>query len=391
MKWLDDNPFHTLLVLTEKPGEWATWKLVPVPVATAAGAGLLWSSAAGIPASGWAMASILLCCAIGDYCLLAALPLRGLSYGPLQPPWLALILLRGLIAVLAIPWLARWPVAAFVFVGLVQAAIWAMTLYGTVVEPFRIQVTHLEVSSPRLAGGGDLRLVQLSDLHVERLTRRERALPKIVASLRPDAILLTGDFLSTSYHSDPRALSDLRSLLEQLHAPRGVYAIWGTGHVDLPGFLRPVLTDLGITILEDQAMELDNGNQKVWLMGLSCPLDVDQIKEELRQLLASAPAGAFTVLLHHTPDLMPTASALGVDLYLAGHTHGGQWRIPVFGAVLTSSRYWKRYESGCYRERGTQLYVSRGLGMEGFGTPRARFFCPPEIVSICLTGTAGAP
>jgi predicted MPP superfamily phosphohydrolase len=76
-----------------------------------------------------------------------------------------------------------------------------------------------------------------------------------------------------------------------------------------------------------------------------------------------------------------------VDLFLAGHTHGGQWRLPGFGAILTSSRFWKRYEGGAYREGGTQLYVSRGIGMEGFGAPRARFFCPPEVVAISLGGT----
>jgi predicted MPP superfamily phosphohydrolase len=74
---------------------------------------------------------------------------------------------------------------------------------------------------------------------------------------------------------------------------------------------------------------------------------------------------------------------------LAGHTHGGQWRLPGFGAMLTSSRYWKRYEGGHYQESESHLYVSRGLGMEGFGTPRARLFCPPEVVLIRLAGEKG--
>jgi len=93
---------------------------------------------------------------------------------------------------------------------------------------------------------------------------------------------------------------------------------------------------------------------------------------------------AVTVLLYHVPDLMPQAAALGVDLFLTGHTHGGQWRLPCFGALLTSSRYWKRYEAGHYRQGRTHLYVSRGLGLEGFGTPRARFFCPPELVAVTI-------
>ena len=85
------------------------------------------------------------------------------------------------------------------------------------------------------------------------------------------------------------------------------------------------------------------------------------------------------------PDLLPEASALGVDLVLSGHTHGGQWRLPGFGALLTNSRYGKRYEAGHYRQGDTHLIVSRGLGMEGFGMPRARFFCPPEVVLMTLT------
>jgi hypothetical protein len=181
-------------------------------------------------------------------------------------------------------------------------------------------------------------------------------------------------------------LEDLRTLLAQVHAPAGIYAIWGTIEVDLPGLLRPVLEELGIVVLQDEAVEVSVGDARLWLMGPSCSRDLVADGAMLRALLVNAPPGAFTLLLYHTPDLMPQASALGVDLYLAGHTHGGQWRLPGFGAVLTSSHYWKRYESGHYREGNTRLYVSRGLGMEGFGTPRARILCPPEVVEVVITG-----
>jgi predicted MPP superfamily phosphohydrolase len=147
-----------------------------------------------------------------------------------------------------------------------------------------------------------------------------------------------------------------------------------------------VLQELGIVVLQNEAIEVSVGGSSLWLMGPSCSRDLVADGTILRELLANAHPGAFTLLLYHTPDLMPQASALGVDLYLAGHTHGGQWRLPGFGALLTSSQHWKRYESGHYREGDTHLYVSRGLGLEGFGTPRARFFCPPEVVEIVLTG-----
>ena len=107
----------------------------------------------------------------------------------------------------------------------------------------------------------------------------------------------------------------------------------------------------------------------------------------IRRLMSQAPPDALTVLLYHTPDLMPLARDLGVDLYLCGHTHGGQLRLPLYGAIATSSKWGKRYEMGRYREGETTLYVSRGLGVEGLGAPRARFLSPPEIILWEISST----
>jgi predicted MPP superfamily phosphohydrolase len=390
----EENPFHTFLVLTEKPGEWAPWQVAPFSLAAAASAGLIWAMVGGDPAWGWAVGLGLLAFAVADWGLLAFLPRRGISYGAVQPPFLGLILLRWaitLVAVIAVPVAQGWPLPALVAVALVQIVIWAAAVYGTMVEPFRVHTTLLEIPTTKLPRpGSTLAITQIADLHVERQTRRERALPDQVARLVPDLILLTGDFLSTSYNDDAQSLADVRTLLAQLYAPAGIYAIWGTAEVDRPEFLRPMLDELGIVVLEDQAVEVTAGESRLWLVGMTCTRNLDVDGAKLGALLADVPADAFTLLLYHTPDLMPQAAAQGVDLYLAGHTHGGQWRLPGFGALLTSSYYWKRYEAGLYREGDTLLYVSRGLGLEGFGAPRARFFCPPELVSITLAGTGQA-
>jgi predicted MPP superfamily phosphohydrolase len=99
------------------------------------------------------------------------------------------------------------------------------------------------------------------------------------------------------------------------------------------------------------------------------------------------PADAFTLLLYHSPDLIREAVAQQIDLYLGGHTHGGQLRLPILGPIYTGSKFGRAYASGLYREGGTGMYISRGIGMEGSNMPRARFLCRPEIVSIELTGT----
>jgi predicted MPP superfamily phosphohydrolase len=332
------------------------------------------------------MALGLLAFSLLDWGLLASLPRHGFSFGAVQPPFLALSVLRWVISLLAVPLAASWPLPAAIGLVCVQILIWVLGAYGAMIEPFRLQITDVAVPTLKQPNPGmPLCIVQLSDLHIERLTRRDRALPDLVARLAPDLLVLTGDFLSTSYNSDPQALDDLRTLLAQFRASHGIYAIWGTVEVDLPELLRPLLQDLGIVVLQDEAIEVLVGDARLWLMGPACSRDLVADGEMLRDLLARAPSDAFTMLLYHTPDLMPQASALGVDLYLAGHTHGGQWRLPGFGALVTSSRYWKRYEAGPYREGDTLLYVSRGLGMEGFGTPRVRLFCPPEVVVLRVT------
>jgi predicted MPP superfamily phosphohydrolase len=387
MSLLGDKPFHTFLLLTEKPARWAAWQIAPVPIILATSAGLFWARAAGEPAWGWAVFTCLLFFALVDWALFASLPRLGLSFGPVQPPWLSLAVARWVLALLVLPFVSLWPLEAIAGLFCLQILVWLLLAYGTLIEPFRLQVTRVALHSAKLSNPGQpLRIAHLSDLHIERLTKRERALPSMVAELAPDLIVLTGDFLSTTYNDDPQALADLGKLLKQFDAPGGVYAVWGTIEVDLPPLLRPILADAGITVLEDQGVDLTVNDHAVWLMGVYPTRDPDSEGAILQKLLDNAPPGALTLLLYHVPDLMPQASSLGVDLVLAGHTHGGQWRLPGFGAVLTSSRYWKRYEAGAYREGETELYVSRGLGMEGFGTPRARFFCPPEVITITISG-----
>ena len=361
-------------------------------MALAAVSGLIWTRATGEAGWGWAVGLGLLLFAAADWGLLALLPRLTMSFGAVQPPFLAMALLRSIIAMLASIPGAWWPVPALLALLLVELLVLGLVAYGTLVEPFRVQVTYLEVCNAKLSNpGSHLRIVQISDLHVERLSRRERDLPALVAELAPDLIVLTGDFLNTSYNDDPQALADLRTVLEQLDAPAGIYAVWGTIEVDLPPLLRPLLDELGIVVLEEAVAGVPCGDEKatdpeLWLVGLSCTRDLVDAGARLRALMGELPPKAFSLLLYHTPDLMPQAAALGIDLYLAGHTHGGQWRVPGFGAILTSSQHWKRYEAGLYHEGDTTLHVSRGLGMEGFGTPRARFFCPPEVVSITLCG-----
>jgi hypothetical protein len=157
--------------------------------------------------------------------------------------------------------------------------------------------------------------------------------------------------------------------------------------VDLRQVIVPVLQSLPLRLLRDEwtTVDLKTGGSLV-LMGLDCSHHLDQDSQRLAEVAATAPNGAPRMLLYHSPELMPQASRHNVDLYLCGHTHGGQVRLPLIGPILTSSQLGRRYVMGHYCEGSTHLYVSRGVGMEGLSAPRVRLLAPPEITLVTLHG-----
>jgi predicted MPP superfamily phosphohydrolase len=271
-----------------------------------------------------------------------------------------------------------------VFFG-VQLFLMLCAVDGFLIEPFSIQVTHHEFSFDYLPTEGlPLRIVHLSDPHVERTTMRERKLVPLVDELQPDLILLTGDYLNLSYLGDETAQQDFRALASQLHAPYGVYAVRGS--VDSPALTERLFAGLDIVVLENESVRLEIEGQEIYLVGVACSHDLSIDIPRLDQALKGVPPDSFKILLYHSPDIIEAASERGIDLYLAGHTHGGQIRLPLYGAIATSSIYYKEYEAGLFQDGRTYLYVSRGLGLEGASAPRARFLCWPEVAVHTLRG-----
>ena len=171
----------------------------------------------------------------------------------------------------------------------------------------------------------------------------------------------------------------VRTVFRQLAAPLGVYAVTGSPPVDEPEVVPQLLAGLAVRWLRDEKVTLDHHGQRFDLLGVTCTHKPFEDAPRLATLVEGDPQ-RFRLLLYHTPDLAPNAADLGLDLQLSGHTHGGQVRLPVFGALYTGSLYGKRFEAGRKQVDGLTLYVTRGIGMEGEGAPRVRFLCPPEVI-----------
>ncbi len=369
--------FHVVLVVSDILGRIAPLAISPALAAIAAISAWPWRH----PALQVAIGLLTLLAISGDGVSLALLPRRGRSYGPATPPLLALALLRAaLIFLLGVLW-PTW--AALVLAVCLQLALTAAHFYATWIEPFRLRVVRLDVPGPD--GDAPLRILHISDIHFEGWTPRERRLLEVVQELSPDLIFLTGDYLNLSSVRDPAAHAGVRDLLASLSVVAPTYAITGSPPVDLRSVVPAIFAGLPITWLVDRIVEVEAQGRRFRLVGLRCTREREADWARLRRLLPDGASNGFTVLLYHSPDLFLEAASLRIDLYLAGHTHGGQIRLPFFGALITSSDFWKRYEGGVYRRGATTMVVSRGLGMEGLGAPRARFLCPPEIVLLTIS------
>lgn len=305
-----------------------------------------------------------------DWILLASLPHAKRSYGPEKAIVLLLAFLRAPFVLLPVP-------LALVF----QCLGTLLVIYAFWIEPFRLTITHQDLTAEKLSGNVQLRLLHLSDLHIERLTRRESKILEIIDSTLPDLILFSGDVLNLSNLHDSQAKKEAREFLSRLHAPLGVYLVSGSPAVDLPELLPDLLQGLPLHWLQNEIISLPLGKQNFRIIGLSCSHRPHQDISTLQMLLPQPiPDDIFTILLYHSPDLAPNAARVGVDLQLSGHTHGGQFRLPWIGAVFTGSLYGRIFQQARYQLHKMTLYISRGIGMEGAAAPRMRFLCPPEIV-----------
>ena len=313
-----------------------------------------------------------------DYILLSLLPATKSSFGPPKVVTLMLACLRVPFAWLPAGWNMSFEIAGT-----------ALVVYGFYIEPFWLDVHHETFSSTKLTGGQPLRVLHISDLHIERFTRREKSILDKVKELSPDLILFTGDVLNLSYLNDHSAQSDAVNFFNQLSAPLGVYGITGSPAVDFPEFFTRLSRSTSLRWLNNESTLLETQSGRINLMGITCTHNPDLDEKTLSGLLDDqlATQEPVKVLLYHSPDLAPNASQLGVELQLSGHTHGGQVRIPLLGALYTGSLYGKTFEAGRYLVNGMTLYISRGLGLEGAIAPRVRFLCRPELILWDLIGT----
>lgn len=242
----------------------------------------------------------------------------------------------------------------------------ACIVYGFF-EPYRLSVTYNTVHSAKCpAGSSGLRLVHLTDLHCEGFARTEKELIRTVGSLKPDIIVFSGDAANS-----PGGVEVFKACMREISKIAPSFGV--NGNNDLHGV--DVFSGTGVQKLDGAGISLTTRHFPLWINGVGA----DQA-DKIAMAMASAPKTAeFNVFLYHYPAVILCDKKENIDLICVGHTHGGQVRLPFYGALVTNSQVGKKYEYGMYQVGATNMSVSRGVGTIGLPV---RFLAPPEVAVI---------
>jgi predicted MPP superfamily phosphohydrolase len=276
------------------------------------------------------------------------------------------------------------------FLGLSAAGTAA---YAAAIEPMSLTVTRYAPVLPAWPKGRKLTVTVIADLHAGGPDMRLEHVRRVVdtaISLKSDLVVLLGDFKAWyRFKTVPVADEDWAAELARIKAPLGSWAILGNHDWwhDLDG-VREALAGVHIPLMENDAVLLGPPGQQFWLAGLGDQIayrlrgggfrGVDDLPGTLKKITTDDPV----LLLAHEPDIFPKVPAR-VALTLAGHTHGGQIRVPLVWKHFVPSRYGARYAYGHIVEDDRHLIVSGGLGTSIIP---ARFGVPPEVLQLTLGG-----
>ena len=270
-------------------------------------------------------------------------------------------------------------VSIIILIGLIVWTLWGNTA---------LEIKEYEILSDRIPQGFDgFRIAQVSDLHNAEFGEENWKLIKMLSQAEPDIIVLTGDLIDSRQ-------TDLDVALEfawQAGKIARVYYVSGNHEARVMEYeeLKKSLMDAGVTMLDNQKVEISREGENITLMGIDDPSfqenylfgDAEGVAKQAISDLQDASDG-YTILLSHRPELFDTYVDSGVDLVFSGHAHGGQFRLPFVGGLVAPNQgFFPKYDAGQFTEENTTMIVSRGVGNSIIPF---RINNPPELVVVEL-------
>ncbi|MCU0237903.1 MAG: metallophosphoesterase family protein [Pyrinomonadaceae bacterium] len=238
--------------------------------------------------------------------------------------------------------------------------------YAYFIEPYWLDVRKVEIQSEKIKQ--PIRIVHISDIHSDEKPRLEEKLAEAIANEKPDLIVYSGDSINSS-----QGLPVFRKCLTEIAKVAPTYVVRGNWDLKTSN----LFDETGAIQLSGNFNNFEIKGNKISILGYSA-FNIGNLSQSVNNFTKEN----FNIFLYHLPDEIEDISQSNTDLYCAGHTHGGQIRLPFYGALVTLSKFGKKYESGTFQVENTWLNVNRGIGMEGYEAPRIRFLCRPEITVI---------
>jgi len=271
---------------------------------------------------------------------------------------------------------------------LAGVALLMLHYYASHIEPYQLKIRTVTYATSKISQ--PLNVLHISDIQSAHVGDYEASVFEQIKQLNPDLILHTGDLLQPK----PPATWDsefpkVAALFDQLSPPLGMYTIEGNTDDFRPCDFQNGIGPMKILYATEAIIPYDGTNIRIFGLHLRQSRHKRYDSSATRAWLDTCKADDITILLGHMPTFMLHVSDMPIDLCLAGHTHGGQIRIPAFGALSVLCEFPRKWGRG-YRKVGkTTINVSAGIGSEhAGGIPPIRIFCPPEITMIKITPAA---
>lgn len=241
------------------------------------------------------------------------------------------------------------------------------------IKPVTVRLPHLP---PAFEG---YRVLQISDPHLDLLPDLADRIAELLHGISADLLLLTGDYRDRHWDPPEPGLALLQPILAAVEAPDGRFALLGNHD---PAAAAAILEDMGLRVLLNETVTIERQDAALHLTGLD---DVHSFyTEAARQALHEGgrpERPGCRIAAVHSSEVADWAAAAGVDLYLCGHTHGGQIRLPWGGPLIRRLRRCRAYSHGLWRHGDMIGYTSNGAGV---ATLPLRYNCPPEVALITL-------
>jgi len=244
-------------------------------------------------------------------------------------------------------------------------------------DVYDIEITRHEVIVDDLPPRFDrYRIAFLTDTHVASFVRRDfyREIVAQVQRFDPDAVLLGGDFVTWRRHIPLMA----EVLFSDIRARDGIFAILGN-HDYWAGAeeVMSAMSARGVQFITNRSVRLSRGGETLPLVGID---EMYRGKPDAMRAFEGVGADEPCIAVSHHPDIIDLLGGRRIDLLVCGHTHGGQIRLPFFGALIVPSRHEGEFAAGFHRVGRVLMYVSRGIG----AIPPVRILCRPEVATFTL-------